>query len=469
MATRANAGFKGRSGSAGAAPGASLEACLAEVRAGKPSPVYFLEGDPFLTLRAGRELAHALVPEASRALNLIELDPAASPAEVAAELLTGGLFGGGKAVLVQDPAFLTSKEDAAEAFASAAKSWADGRQREAARRLLALAGKAGLGLKALAPGEDGKVAGEAKQTLASELGFALDAAASRFIDDAVRYAQERELKVTKGDDSGALEAALAKGLPPGHVLVIAAGKVDGRLPVVKKLAGAGVRLRFAIETQGAWGEARPVLRPVLEALLAGTGKTIDAAASALLAERVGDDARTLASEVAKLVAYAGDRPKIIAADVEQMVTRVASDPFFALGNAVEARDLPQALAVLDRSIADGASPFMLLGSLASTVRRLVVERERGRAAAGGRAIGSFDSWQALVLPRIPEEELSGKKPYGFWMKYQAAQRYGRDALLGALRDLADADVSMKSGVDARPLLERALWQLMAPAERGISQ
>ncbi len=120
---------------AGAAP---LETCLAEAKAGKPRPVYLLDGDAFLSLRAARELASALVPEAQRALNLVELDAAASPAEVAAELATGGLFGGGKVVLVQEPAFLTSKEDAQDAFARAAAMWADGRQREAARRLLAL-------------------------------------------------------------------------------------------------------------------------------------------------------------------------------------------------------------------------------------------------------------------------------------------------------------------------------------------
>src|SRR5512135_185107 len=94
--------------------GATLAACLAEARAGKALPVYLFDGDAFLSGRAARELAEALVPDAQRSLNLVELDAAASPAEVAAELSTVGLFGGGKVVLLQEPAFLTSKEDAAE-------------------------------------------------------------------------------------------------------------------------------------------------------------------------------------------------------------------------------------------------------------------------------------------------------------------------------------------------------------------
>jgi DNA polymerase-3 subunit delta len=458
----------GPRGGARSAAGSTLEACLADARAGAPRPVYLLDGDAFLALRAARELAFALVPEAQRALNLVELDAAASPAEVAAELSTGGLFGGGKVVLVHEPAFLTSKEDAAEAFRAAAKSWADGRQRDGARRLLALAGKAGLGARALVPGADGKVAGEVKASLAQELGFELDSAAGDFIDAAARYAQERELKVGKGDDAGALDAALARGFPVGHVLLVAAGKVDGRLPLVKKLAAAGRRVTLQVEKEGQWDAQRLVLGPILESLLAGTGKQVDRGGEARLAELVGEDARTLASEVQKLAAYVGDRKVITASDVDEVVTRVASDPFFALGNAVEARDLPAAMGVLDRSIADGASPHMLLATLAGSVRRLIVERERGRKAAGGRRVGSFQEWQALVLPSIPEDELGNKKPYGFWMKYQASARFTRDELLDALAGLAEADVAMKSGQDGRIRLEQVLLELLAHDTRERS-
>ena len=102
---------------------------------------------------------------------------------------------------------------------------------------------------------------------------------------------------------------------------------------------------------------------------------------------------------------------------------------------------------------------MLLGSLASTVRRLLVERERARRAAGDRRIASFNEWQAVVLPSIPDEELGGKKPYGFWMKYQALLRFSRDELLDALAGLAEADVAMKTGQDGRIRLERVLIEI----------
>lgn len=440
----------------------TLEESLAEARAGRPAPVYLLDGDPFLTLRAGRELAEALVPEAQRTLNVVELDSAATPAEAARELATGGLFGGGKVVLVAEPAFLTSKEDAGEAFDRALRSWSEGRQRDGARRLVALAAKAGWSASDLDPSREGA---PGLPEWRRELGVepADEAAAEAFLEEAARYALERGLQAGR-EDAAALEALLSQGLPPGHVLVIAAGKVDGRLPLVKRLAAAGRRLTLAVEKEGRWDEERPVLGPVLAALLAGTGKRVDREAEARLAALVGDDARALAAEVGKLVAWAGDRQVITAGDVDLLVTRVASDKFFALGNAVESRDLPGALGVLRRSLEDGLAVQQLLASLAGTVRRLLVEQERGRLAAAGRRLGSFEAWSAAVLPGIPEEELGDRKPYGLWMKYQASQRFSRGELLTGLSALAEADLSAKTGGDGPVLLERCLIDLLSRRE-----
>jgi DNA polymerase-3 subunit delta len=441
------------------AAGATLETCLADARAGAPRPVYLLDGDAFLALRAARELAAVLVPETQRALNLVELDAAASPGEVAAEIATGGLFGGGKVVLVQEPAFLTSKEDVEASFETARKAWEEGRQRDAARRLLALVAKGGWAAQDLDPGQrDAKADEKLAREFKKEFGFEPDVA---FLRGAGRFATERDMKAAK-DDSSSLDAALERGFAPGHVLVVAAGKVDGRLPLVKKLAAAGRRVTLGIANEARpWEAPRLALGPVLEALLAGTGKRVDRAGEGRLAELVGGDARVLASEVAKLAAYVGDRKVIGAKDVDEIVTRVAEDPFFALGNAVEGRDLAAALAVLGRSIQDGASPFMILGSLAGTLRRMIVERERARRVAGERRLGSAREWEATVFPAIPAAEVGDKKPYGFWMKYQAAMRFSRDELLGALAALADADVAMKTGQDGRARIERVLVGLLA--------
>jgi DNA polymerase-3 subunit delta len=433
-------------------PAIDLDGALAEARAGRPAPVVLLDGDPFLTLRAARSLGDAIVPEERRSLNLVELDAAASPGEVAAELATGGLFGGGKVVLVAEPAFLQSKEDLAGAFARASDMWRDGRQREAARRLVALAARFGWSTADLA-GESPPSAEDWERKLQPDDGLRPEDGV--FLDEAGRYAGEKSLQAAK-DDVSSLEALLDRGLAPGSVLLVAAGKVDGRLPLVKRLAAAGHRITLAVQSEGTWDAQKPVLGPLLAELLAGTGKVVDRGAEDRLAALVGADARALAAEVAKLAAYVGERRQIRAADVDAVVVRSATDPFFALGNAVEARDLPAALGVLRRTLADGASPHMLVGSLASTVRRMLVERERGRIAAGGERIGSFAAWTATVLPTIDPAELGDRKPYGLWMKYQAAARFAREELLDALAGLAEADHAMKTGSDGEILLERCL-------------
>jgi DNA polymerase-3 subunit delta len=440
-------------------PAIDLEGALAAIRDGRPAPVYLLDGDPFLSLRAARSIAEALVPEAQRSLNLVEVDGAAGPGEVAGELGTGGLFGGGKVVLVAEPAFLQSKEDLAGAFAKASDMWREGRQREAARRLVALAARLGWSTSDLA-GDSPPRPEEWEEKLQPDDG--LRAEDGVFLAEAGRYAGEKNLQAAR-DDTSALEDLLARGLPPGHVLVLAAGKVDGRLPLVKRLAGAGCRITLSVPSEGNWDAQRPVIGPLLREMLSGTGKTIDAGAEDRLAALVGADARALAGEVAKLAVFVGDRKVIRAEDVDALVVRTAADPFFALGNAVESRDLPAAVGVLRRSLADGASPHMLVGSLAGTIRRMLVERERGRVAAGDRRIGSFGEWSASVLPTIPPEELKDRKPYGLWMKFQAAQHFGRDELLRALASLAEADHSMKTGSDGAVLVERWLVEtLRAP-------
>jgi len=436
---------------------ATLEGVLGEIRGGERRPVYLLEGDPFLTSRAAREIAEALVPDGRRSLNLVALDAAASPGEVASELATLGLFGGAKAVVVEEPAFLQSLEDAGDAFDRAREMWASGRQRESARRLVALAARLGV------PALDGPGAEDFARALGREEASPAD---REFLAAAGRFAAERDIRAGKVDVA-ALENLLEAGLPPGHALVVAAGKVDAKLPIVKRLAAAGRRLSLSVPSEGQWDDRRPVLGPLIEEFLEGTGKSVEPEAEERLAARLGGDARALFAELAKLVTYVGERRTIRAEDVEELVARVASDPFFALGNAVESRDLPESLSVLRRSIADGASPHMLVASLAGTVRRLVVEGERGRLASGGRRLGSFAEWSRAVLPGIPEKELGKRKPYGFWMKYQAALRFEREELLDALVALAEADRAMKSGGDGEMLLERCLLGLARRERRPL--
>ena len=192
-------------------PALDLEGALSAIRAGKPAPVYLLDGDAFLTLRAARTIAEAIVPEGQRSLNLVEVDAAAGPGEVAAELGTGGLFGGAKVVLVVEPAFLQSKEDLGAAFAKASDLWRDGRQREAARRLVALAARFGWSTSDLA-GESRPEPAEWQEKLQGD--EPLRPEDGTFLVEAGRYAGREEPHGGEGRRLGARGAPRSGGSPP---------------------------------------------------------------------------------------------------------------------------------------------------------------------------------------------------------------------------------------------------------------
>ena len=100
--------------------------------------VLLIEGDEYLARTSARELAEALVPEKDRALNLVSIDAAAGAREIAAQLVTIGMFAAPKAVVVEGAEAFAEELDAARELSRARELWQSKRQRDAARRLLRL-------------------------------------------------------------------------------------------------------------------------------------------------------------------------------------------------------------------------------------------------------------------------------------------------------------------------------------------
>ena len=126
--------------------GAHLETCLADVRGGAPRPVHLFDGDAFLALRAAQPVA--LVPEAQRALNLVEPTPPPRPRRSPRSSPRGPV----RRRQGRARASVPHVEGGRGGGVRARGSWWEGAQRDAARRLLALAAKAGWSAKDLAPG-----------------------------------------------------------------------------------------------------------------------------------------------------------------------------------------------------------------------------------------------------------------------------------------------------------------------------
>ena len=246
------------------------------------------------------------MPEERRSLNLVELDAAASPAEVAAELATGGLFGGGKVVIVAEPAFLQSKEDLAGAFARASDMWREGRQREAARRLVALAARFGWSTADLC-GESPPPVDEWERKLQPDDGLRARG----------RRLPARRRPLRRGEEPpgregrrlrprGASRARSTARVRPGDH-----GREGRRSTAAGEAAGrGGVPHHARREERGNLGCQAAGPRADARGMLAGTGKSVDPGAEDRLAALVGTDARALAAEVAKLAAFVGDRRRL---------------------------------------------------------------------------------------------------------------------------------------------------------------
>lgn len=409
---------------------------VAEAKAGKAHKVYLFHGEEFLARSAAQAIVDALVPEERRTLNLSVLD-GASASDAARDLETLPMFPGTKVVWVREPEYLAPKKgNRGDQLARLRELWEQGRQREAARRLLALAQKAGL---------DPEKAGAAEWE--SEAGLQPDAADLAFCAEAAAWAREQGVSAPAAD-LGDLERLLDKGIPDGHHLVISAGTVDGRLGIVKKLIAAGVERSFRAKGR----QQQRDVGALCQEFLAPWGKTIQPAAVARLEGLIGgNQVRRLHLELEKVALYVGDRPNIEAADVDAVVERSAEVEFL-LTSSIERRDLGGALAGLSQLLEEG-SLVQAVASIAACLRQLLAAQEATRRT------GRMPGFGAAAQPWVEVYQSAGMKmgnPNAAKFRAEAAARFRRDELVRCLLMAAEVDSAVKSG-GGRLEVERLLW------------
>src|SRR4051794_11983806 len=186
-------------------------------------PLYLLWGEEYLVRKGAEELVAKILPDASAGLNHSVMDGAA-PREIALDLATLPLFPGPKVVLLRDPEFLAPKKGRTDALSKAREAWRAGRRKEGARRLLALASRAGWG-----PSE---LAAPSREAWQSELNVELADVDVAFLKEVAAFCRDENLTAPEGDVTPLLDV-LGKNLPKGQMLVVAASEVDGKNPLVK--------------------------------------------------------------------------------------------------------------------------------------------------------------------------------------------------------------------------------------------
>jgi DNA polymerase-3 subunit delta len=176
------------------------------------------------------------------------------------------------------------------------------------------------------------------------------------------------------------------------------------------------------------------------------GKCPESAAEALLAA-VGNDLRELVAACAQLVADTGGR---ITADVVARYYRGRAEVSgFTVADAAMVGDVPAALEALRWALQIGVDPVPIADALADGVRTV------SRVASAGRG-NPYQLASSLGMPA--------------W-KIERAQRQARgwtpDALVDAMRVVADCNAAVKGGSDDRGYaLERAVFAVAAARSGG---
>lgn len=207
------------------------------------------------------------------------------------------------------------------------------------------------------------------------------------------------------------------------------------------------KLYKAVEKAGAVLDAEPerpwTIEPWLRGRLAEMGRSFDREAMAYFMAAVSMmraiPLSFLDSELEKLTLYT-DAPRFTRADLERVFASVPEVSGFALLDAVSARDIKRALALLEREIRDGAYLPLLLAGLARHVRGLWQAKRLLARGVRGKALGP-----ALEMNPFIAEKLA-----------RAAAAFEEETLRAAFLALADADYLVKTGQAGPELLEHAV-------------
>ena len=255
-------------------------------------------------------------------------------------------------------------------------------------------------------------------------------------------------------------------------LIIEAPRIDRRKAFYKTLDKIGQVETFAglsMEDRDWSSQAELLASRHLKSL----GLGIQEEALAELVNRVGPDARALASEVEKLSLFVNGRTLITVEDVVTIIVLNKQARAFALGDALGNRDLPRLLSCLEDEMwsmktDSQKSAIGMLYGIISKVRVLILIKELIRL--GHLKSGSDYSRFKILIERIPEEILPGDKkfnpksinPYVLFCALPQAEKYSAQELTRAMESLLDCNFKLvSSGLDSALVLQQTLIRIVS--------
>ncbi len=196
-----------------------------------------------------------------------------------------------------------------------------------------------------------------------------------------------------------------------------------------------------------------------------------------LIERVGNDARQLASELEKLALVVGRDGRVTADMVRELVPSLAMD-VFTLVNAVTKGETATALKVLNDLLQRREPPMKILGLLARQFRfllqaRLLLDAKlfspallRARPDIFRQQLDRLPEGVRCRLPENPRYNLLQQSPQVIRTFLLQAGEFSRTQLEQALRLIFETDIGLKSGVDQGQQMALLVLQLCVSVQGG---
>ena len=211
--------------------------------------------------------------------------------------------------------------------------------------------------------------------------------------------------------------------------------------------------------------------------------SIEPASIERLFARTDGDPRLFASELEKILGWAGEGGKVRPVDVEALVEDRRAEDVYAFFDAFGARDRAETLRRLERVLSGrtlrtgereikGDEPLRaFFGMLVGEIRRLLVVRARCDETRTKINPGlGYSAYQSGVHSRLsPGTPLMEGNPFVWYKAYQRAARFSAAELARALRLCAAADAAMKDSASLEDTIAVLVSGIVAAERPGAAR
>jgi DNA polymerase-3 subunit delta len=375
------------------------------------APVYLICGEAYLCKSAFDTLLSALLPKSQRSLNYESFDGVDDViGDVLASVNTYSLLPGTKVVALRDARLFYTRQDDQRILKKVRAAYNEGHLRKAAKLFTGLLGLLHLSFDDVAPAArtqalklDGQQAGE-----------------DDWLDPVIAFCGDNNLSIPTGQDGPSLmQAALEKGFPDQHHLVLTTDVFDRRRSLYKSIQEKGVVIDCSVpkgSRQADKSVQETILNNTMQTILKQHAKRIEREAYQLLHDMTGFDLATFTDNLQKLINYVGTRKEITVPDVEALVRRTKTDPIYAFTNALADRSTINALFFLDSLLTDNMHPLQILAAMTNQIRKLLIAKDFEQSANGREwhAGISFGQFQQHIVPAVQAHDRLIKTHLAAW-------------------------------------------------------